>query len=160
MSRNFKPTPATRNRLIAHIHAAAKELGLDEDTRRDLMERETGKRSASAMNDGELGKVVGALSELKKGSAASAARSFVPHEDPQVRKVYAMWTALKRKGLVTAAKPNGFAKRMAGVDSVEWATPEQLRQIIEGLKAVEVRGKESAPSALRAPPPQARGEDK
>jgi phage gp16-like protein len=145
MSRNFKPTPAPRNRLIAHIHAAAKELGLDEDTRRDLMERETGKRSASAMNDGELGKVVGALGELKKGSAAGAGsasgRSFVPHEDPQVRKVYAMWTALKRKGLVTAAKPNGFAKRMAGVDSVEWANPEQLRQIIEGLKAIEVRSK-------------------
>jgi phage gp16-like protein len=133
MSR-FKPTPTPRNRLIAHIHAAAKELGLDEDTRRDLMERETGKRSASAMNDGELGKVIGALSDLKKGAA------FTPHEDPQVRKVFAMWTALKRKGLVTAVKPHGFAKRMAGVDRVEWASPEQLRLIIEALKAIGTRG--------------------
>jgi phage gp16-like protein len=145
MSRTFKPKyakppAATRNRLIARIHAAAKELGLDEDTRRDLMERETGKRSASAMNDGELGKVVGALSELKSKGAAGAARSFTPHEDPQVRKVFAMWTALKRKGLVTAPKPHGFAKRMVGVDRVEWANPEQLRQIIEGLKAIEARG--------------------
>jgi phage gp16-like protein len=127
----------------AHIHAASKELGLDEDTRRDLMERAVGKRSAGAMNDGELGVVIGALSELKaKGASGDARSQFTPHEDPQVRKVYAMWTALKRKGLVTAAKPHGFAKRMAGVDRVEWANPEQLRQIIEGLKAVEARGKD------------------
>jgi phage gp16-like protein len=138
-----KPPLATRNRLIAHIHAASKELGLDEDTRRDLMERAVGKRSAGAMNDGELGVVIGALSELKaKGASGDARSQFTPHEDPQVRKVYAMWTALKRKGLVTAAKPHGFAKRMAGVDRVEWANPEQLRQIIEGLKAVEARGKD------------------
>lgn len=150
MSRNFKPTPVPRNRLIAHIHAAAKELGLDEDTRRDVMERAVGKRSAGAMNDGELGVVIGALSELKAKGASGDARSnskqgaFVPHADPQVRKVYAMWTALKRKGLVSAAKPHGFAKRMAGVDRVEWANPEQLRQIIEGLKGIEARG-ETAP---------------
>jgi phage gp16-like protein len=144
MTRTFRPKfkggPVPRNRLIAHIHAAAKELALDDDTRRDLMERETGKRSASAMNDGELGKVIGALGELKKGASGDArSKAFVPHQDPQVRKVFAMWTGLKAKGLVTAAKPHGFAKRMAGVDRVEWANPEQLRQIIEGLKAIEAR---------------------
>jgi phage gp16-like protein len=149
MSRTYRPTfkngPPPRNRLIACIHAAAKELGLEEDTRRDLMERETGKRSASAMNDGELGKVVGALGLLKKGASGDArSGAFTPHEDPQVRKVFAMWTALKRKGLVSAAKPHAFAKRMAGVDRVEWAGPEQLRLVIEGLKAIEKR-KETSP---------------
>lgn len=127
---------SVRVRLIATIHASAKELGLDEDTRRDLMERETGKRSASAMNEGELAKVVGALSARKP---AGPRKGFTPHEDPQVRKIYAQWTALRRDGKVTAAKPHAFAKRQTGVDRVEWATPEQLRLVIEALKALQTR---------------------
>jgi phage gp16-like protein len=125
--------PATRAHLIASVHAFAKAAGLDEDARRDVMERATGLRSAAAMDEGQLARAVAALKAL------APARVFTPHGDPLVRKVHALWGELKRAGAVSAARPHGFAKRLTHLDRVEWASPEQLAKVIEALKQMQAR---------------------
>ena len=44
----------SRNHRLAAIHLGKKELGLDDDTYRDMLEQVTGKRSAKGLNDDEL----------------------------------------------------------------------------------------------------------
>ncbi len=54
---------AGRSSAIAKVKIAAKDLGLDDDTYRDLLERVTGQRSAASCSDGQLGLV---LDEFKR----------------------------------------------------------------------------------------------
>lgn len=52
----------TRQKMLAKIHLAKKELGLDDDVYRDLLESVTGLRSCSKMNKTQLENVI---TELK-----------------------------------------------------------------------------------------------
>lgn len=55
---------ASRRRLLAQAHIAAKDLGLDEDTRRDFIAvRFAGRRSCSDLNNLELRRLVEAFRE-------------------------------------------------------------------------------------------------
>lgn len=129
--------PINRNRLIAAVHAAAKEAGLDEETRRDLMARETGKRSAADCNAFELSKILDAINGTKRGEK----KRFKAAESPLVRKIWAMWKELKKLELVHADTPHGFAKRITNTDRIEWASPDALTKVIEALKSLKGRKK-------------------
>ena len=54
----------SRNQRIAAIHMGKKQLGLDDDTYRDMLEQVTGKRSAKDMSDDDLVKVIQHLDQL------------------------------------------------------------------------------------------------
>lgn len=129
--------PINRNRMIAAVHAAAKEAGLDEDTRRDLMERETNKRSAADCTNFELSKILDAINGIKRGDK----KRFKAAESPLVRKIWAIWKDLKKLDLVHAETPHGFAKRITGTDRIEWAKPEDLAKVVEALKSLKARAK-------------------
>lgn len=125
----------SRKDLLAKVHIAKKELGLDEDTYRDALEAETGKRSAGKCSDAQL---VAVLDRFKERGWKPKRRAAEPH----VRKIYALWTELRETGAVTAPKPHGFVKRMSkdamrpeGVDRAEFLSPEQAEPIIEALKS-------------------------
>lgn len=133
-----------RRRLIAMIHVARKQLGLDEDTYRSLLGRVTGQRSAAQLTEGQLGAVVDAMKE----------RGFVPtrghaySDKPHVRKVWALWAELELTGLVRSpgrASCRAFVQRMTGVTDPEWLSPEQANVVIEGIKAWKRRGASGEP---------------
>ncbi|MGF6227585.1 hypothetical protein QFZ27_001540 [Inquilinus ginsengisoli] len=48
----------TRTRLIAKVHVAKKQLGLDEETYRDVLRRVTGRDSTADINNVQLGNVI------------------------------------------------------------------------------------------------------
>lgn len=128
-----------RRRLIAMIHVARKQLALDEDTYRDVLERVTGKRSSGELTAGELGRVVDALKDLGFTPKRTAPRSKKGH----VRKVWVMWGQLEDRGLLRnpgRASLRAFVKRMTGIEDPEWLTPEQANVVIESLKAWRRRG--------------------
>ena len=52
-----------------------------------------------------------------------------------VRKIWVLWRLLLKAGIVGAKTPNGYVRRMAGVDNIEWLEPDQGYKIIEGLKS-------------------------
>jgi len=80
------------------IHAGARELGLSDDARRDLMERLTGRRSAREMSAAQLGAVLAEYDRLR----GRPRRTFRPSTKPLARKVHAMWGDLCRRGVVRA----------------------------------------------------------
>lgn len=127
-----------RKTMLATVHIARKQLGLDEDAYRDVLERVTGRRSSGDCSVRELRLAIEEFRRL--GFAAKPAR--VASDKPWVRKVYAIWGDI-RPLLDEAADEalRGFVRRQTksavhpdGVDAPEWLTAEEAKPVIEGLK--------------------------
>jgi hypothetical protein len=131
--------------LIALVHIARKDLGLDEETYRAVLEEVTGRScptqlrrsSASACTDAELSRVVDHFRSL----------GWTPKRRPvskngHVRKVWAVWQELVDQGAVrtpTREALRAFVRRMTGVEDPEWLTSRQANVVVEGLKAWAAR---------------------
>lgn len=123
--------------MLAKIHIAKKDLGLDDDTYRDFLETLTGKRSASELSHGELDKVVAAFK--KEGWQPEKNNLYADSATRQQRMVFALWIELSRAGVIednSRAALNTFVKRQTGIDSLTWCSPSDLNLIIEGLKSM------------------------
>jgi phage gp16-like protein len=129
-----------RRGMLAKIHIEAKDRGLDEATRRDLVERVTGHRSCGDCSDGQL---VAVLDELKRlgGHGRRPARPK-PATTPIALKARALWKSLHNLGVVkNGAEPalEAFAKRQLRVDRLQWADQSQGYRLIEALKQMAER---------------------
>ncbi len=123
--------------LIAKMHVAKKQLGLDEDTYRDTLERVTGKRSAKDMNDKERTAVI--LHFTNAGFTNAPAK---PRADGRKKlvgkyagKLQALWIAGWNLGLVKNkddAALLAFVKRQTGIDHTRF-----LRDGDDAYKAIE-----------------------
>jgi phage gp16-like protein len=136
--------------MLAKVHLAAKELGLDEDARRDVLERVTGRRSAGDCRDDQLDAVLAEFKRLgwtpkssakaRTGTAPISGRRPATH--PVALKARAMWISLWNLGVVrssTEASLEAFAKRQLRVDRLQWADQGQGYRLIEALKAMAER---------------------
>lgn len=151
----------SRNTMLACVHIARKDLGLDETTYREVISRISGGRCESA---GDLTE-----RELELTIASFKARGWQPKpaganprsasrrvsrkekgkrsESPHVRKVWALWGDMCRDGLVrepTRGALRAFVQRMTKVSDPEWLTPAQANVVIEGLKAWAARARAEA----------------
>lgn len=122
------------------IYARSKEAGLDEDARRDLFERQTGKRSLSLMTPAEVGRVDAHLKTLvppKKGRKPMAKRG-------DVRFIHVLWGKLGSAGVLndpTRAGLNRFIRARFGdawgaetIDVDALTDALQIATVIEALK--------------------------
>lgn len=116
-----------RRSLLAAIHTGRRRLGLDEDVWRALLRRVTGCGSLREVDEDGLRLV---LEELRARGFAGFRRLDEPHQ----RKIMALWRAMWRRGLVRERDPDGFVRRMAGVDRLEWLRADDALPIIEALK--------------------------
>jgi len=141
-----KPRISLRRRqLYGKIEIAKKDLGLDEDTYRDMLEEKFGVRSRTAMSDGQLVTLVEDFKSLGWKPKPSKRRQRQDHgrplaDDPQAKKARALWLSLYWLGIVRdnrEAALAGYVKRMAGVDALQFVT--NWEPIIEGLKAWATR---------------------
>ena len=127
--------------LIAKMHVAKKQLGLDDDTYRDTLELVTGKRSAKDMNDRQRVKVLEHFQT--KGFDASPVK---PKADGRKKltgkyagKLQALWIAGWNLGLVKNkddAALLAFVKRQTGIDHTRF-----LRDGDDAYKAIEAMKK-------------------
>ncbi len=142
-----KTTPQRRS-LLAQVHIARKDMGLDEDTYRALLRRITGQHSAAAVDDAGLRQVLREMRRLgwrpaarqRTGRAGRKWRAASPY--PHVRKVFAVWGELKRRGIWRDPRRTSlaaFVRRMTGVDDPDWLTAPQARLVIEALKDIGAR---------------------
>lgn len=140
-----------RNRLLAKVHVAKRQLALDDDTYRDILERVTGRRSAKDATMNELVRVLGAFRKSgwsaewldgNSGNSATAARTRKSAK-PHVRKIWAVWSAMCKAGYITAedkrAALRAFVAKRTQVADPEWLTPEQAATVIESLKQWQKR---------------------
>lgn len=144
-----------RRAAIVKVQIARKELALDEETYRALLERVTGRRSAADCTVAQLGRV---LDELKakgwkpsfsaRGQKAPPFRPDAgqararPADSPVARKARALWISLHQLGEVrdpSERSLEAFAARQLGVDRLRWADQSQGYRLIEALKAMAER---------------------
>lgn len=88
-----------RQKTLAKIHIAKKELGLDDDTYREMLQQLTGKTSCKELNQTQLGKVF--LTLRKKGYQAKKPQNYPGRPNntdssPQLKKIEALLTEANR----------------------------------------------------------------
>ncbi|EAU40185.1 Mu-like prophage protein gp16 [Fulvimarina pelagi HTCC2506] len=122
---------------LAAIHVGKKQLGLDDDTYRDLLQRETGQRSAKDLTSAECDRVLGAMRRAGFKPGSNGLRK--PLEGDYARKLQALWIALWNLGAVANrddAALLAFAKRQCGIERTEWIRdPDDAKAVIEALKS-------------------------
>ncbi|UMS06100.1 regulatory protein GemA [Escherichia coli] len=129
----------TKQRLIQLIHIARNELGMDEDTYRQMLQGLTGKASTKGMDTTQLNCVLESMK--RKGfrvKPAGKASSCLPLDNhPQSRKIRALWLEMAAAGIVRDRSENALArwiKRETGISALRWLSTEQASSVIEKLK--------------------------
>jgi phage gp16-like protein len=141
----------TANIVLKTIHVACRDLGMDNDTRRDLQVLVTGKDSLKAMTPAEHLAVLEALKQ--RGFRPSAGRASRTHRRPatrgDIRFCHVLWGKLVRAGVVDlpgAAGLNAFIR--ARFEKAWGAVPfdidglrdwKQIATVIEAMKAMCAR---------------------
>lgn len=140
MTAKRAPVSRARRGLLAKVHMAAKDLALADDSYRDLLERQTGTRSAADCSDAELETVLAVFRDLgwepKKGRRGR--KQAAPAVRPLLGKARALWRALHDLGELRDGSDQAlaaFVRRQTGIEALEWLTPDQAYKAIEALKS-------------------------
>jgi hypothetical protein len=158
------PPAKIRHQLLAKLHIAFKQIGIDEDTHRAMLERITGGRSDSAA-DMTIAELEAAVEELtRKGFRPAPPRDktddFIEFDpkDPATRhlkKLTACWFDLIRIGAIQTKSAKRslrkFIKKLTGVDDLRWLTPQQCNSVIEACKGWKRKFLVRHPTAESAP---------
>jgi len=137
---------ASRRAILAKIHIAKKDLGLTDDSYRDLMRVVTGKESARDLDEGEAGRLMDRFYEL--GFREAPARKVKVAASPLVGKARALWSSLYWLGVVGKHDDtrgpdwralDAFAERQTGKEALAFCTPAETVKVIEGLRAMCAR---------------------
>ena len=132
--------------LTRTIMVGCRQLGLDDDTRRDLQLRVVGKASLRDMTATEQQKVLDALKAEGFTPSGGAKAKRKPAARGDVRFCYVLWGKLHRAGVVEQAGAKGLnafvRKRFektwgaAPIDIDQMRDHAQIATIIEALKAM------------------------
>lgn len=143
-------------RLLKIVQVGRRELGLDEEEYRALLEQVTGARSAKGLSAAKLEAVITAMKGLGfkvKGGAKVNGRRSSPSsakvQAPEVRKLRAIWITMSNDGLLQDGSEEAlgsFIRRMTananggiGVNRAEWLTSAQAERVLEALKKWHIR---------------------
>ena len=125
-----------RNRQLAAIHLAARDLGLDRDAYEDVLFTVARVRSAADLDAAGRGAVLEHFRARGwKPRTRKNAHPGQPHnldsEDrgPQLKKI----EALLADSRLPWAYADGVAKRMFDIDRVQFCRPDQLHKVIAAL---------------------------
>lgn len=130
---------STKKILMAKIHIAKKDLGLDDDTYRDVLWRVTGKRSCKDMTIAQLQDVVKDMenSGFKPKAAPKHGKkpSVVGKREPLMGKIHAMLTDM---GLHWNYA-HGMADSMFKIKRLQWLNDSQLYKLTQALSVHQQR---------------------
>lgn len=158
-ARKIGPIPEDeRKRLIRLVHVGKRQLGLDEDTYRVILQAQTGKESCAAMDGHDLNRVLRRFRELGfapsskgKGKGKGQSKKLSPKTrhrryHTQADKIRALWIECYQVGAVSdrfEGALNQFVHRMTGVEQVDWlddrVPTQEINKVVEALKAMKQR---------------------
>lgn len=127
--------------MIAKVHIAKTQLGLDDDLYRDVLLRVTGQISSAKCSDAQLADLIKEF-ESKGFTAKAGTPRSRPADHPLARKARAMWISLHQLGMVDNPSEQAleaFATRQLGVAKLQWANQREGNKLIEALKAMAER---------------------
>ena len=126
-------------RWNGRIRTLAKQYRLDDDARRDLQRRVTGKESCADMSVAELRRVVSAISRRTVDGPADSARRGGPASARELdAKLIALWISGWHLGVVrdrTDAGLCAWLRRRFGIEVPRWPDFPAKAKAVEGLKA-------------------------
>lgn len=139
-------TDTTRNRELAAIHTAKRNLQIEDSDYRDFLEAWTGKRSAARLNQTERQHVISQFRKL--GFERQEERRRVQITDSergtQVAKIKALWLDMYDRRIVRDPGSHAlraYVKRQTtgpkhpyGISHWNYLTPALANEVIEGLK--------------------------
>lgn len=151
-----KPLP--RAKLIQLIHVARRDVAelQDDGTYRAMLLAKTGKNSCLDMRDDQLQDV---LDHMKKSGFKVRAKSKPSRplaDDEQSKKIRALWLMLHQLGAVRNPSEEAlaaYAKRLTGVDALQWLNGDQMLKVIEAMKKWTMR---FLPAAVKNLAPEVR----
>lgn len=136
---------STRQRQLAQIHIARKELGMDEDTYRAMLQGVAGVDSSSKLDFDGMAKVlrhlrVSGFKPKNEGKSGTNEWSFVfkltPDRQLYGKKIYRLAQRIGKDGQPVSKKYiEGIASQMAGATKpIEFCSPEDLHKIVQALE--------------------------
>ena len=128
------------NGLKAKIHIAKAQLGLEDDTYRALLMRETGKNSCGKMTLRELEAV---LAAMQRQGFKPAVPGRHPGGRDSIQAMLRKINALLLDNGLSWEYAHGMAKRMFRVDRVHWLPDDKLHKLVAALQIHANRKKES-----------------
>lgn len=127
-----------RKRDLAAIHAGAKQLNLDEETRRDLIERVAGHRSAGQLDDAGRAAVIAEMKRL--GALPPLERQRGKPRSMDVRPMLTRIEQLLTVMQLPWAYADRLAQHMYRIERCAWLTTRaQLQGVIAALDAERKR---------------------
>ncbi|MBV7468979.1 gp16 family protein [Aeromonas sp. sif0611] len=167
-----------RTRLIRLVQVGRRSLGLDEETYRELLAQQSGKRSAAALSIQELDKVLQAMKgagfkpTVKRGVKGGKQKRLSPVSGTQVRTaeigvIRAIWITMAKHGLLRDGSEtalNHYVERQTvrinngvGVAEVSWLDGALAYSVLESLKHWHKRAMVEALRAAKRRVPVGRG---
>lgn len=127
-----------RRAMLAKVHIAKKDLGLDDATYRAIVTRVAGKGSSSDCTDPQLGALLAEFTRLGWKPSKDTRRS----NKPWVRKIYAIWGELRPLlDDATDETLRAFVRRQThslknpeGIGDPEWLDAKEGTKVIQGLQ--------------------------
>jgi len=125
---------------IGAIHGIARRLGLDTDTRRDVIAAVAGgKRSCAELSKAEAIPVIDRLKALQGGASSTPAHGAADLAGPYAAKLRALWLSGWHLGVVrerTDAALLAFLERQTGLEHTRFLSDAASAcRVIEALKA-------------------------
>lgn len=124
--------PPISKQKIKKLWVTARNLGVDEESLRDLVESITGSRSISKMSEKHANNVIDALKGKYRPGFASS------------REVWKIYELAKELGWDEPQRLRGFLKKNYNVEDPRWLTSEMSWRCIEGLKVLLRKQKQQA----------------
>ncbi|MGL5814931.1 MAG: gp16 family protein [Aeromonas sp.] len=166
-----------RTRLIRLVQVGRRSLGLDEETYRELLAQQSGKRSAAELTLQELEKVLAAMKgagfkpTVKRPVKETTSKRLSPARRTQIKTaeigvIRAVWITMYRHGLLRDGSEtalNHYVERQTvrlnkgiGVAEVAWLSEELAYPVLESLKNWHKREMVEALQAAKRPVPLSR----
>lgn len=145
-----------RCNLVTQIQIAKRQLGMDDDDYRAMLERVTGKRSSTGLPTADKRAVIAELKRKgfkpypRKGGSGGGRRWRSASKHEFIRQIWKIWWLLGDAGVVekTHAAANAFvsnpkfaAKWGEPVTDVDFLTVERANDVINALRDVARRNK-------------------
>lgn len=135
-------TTPERRVLLGLAHKAAVLAGLDDDARREVQARVTGKASCRDMTDAQLRRLLWHYKSL--GVDIGVPNPPAPGGAGWERPTKWQWMEMERAALAMGwegglddTRLTGFVRRTAGVDAVRFLSRTQASAVISGLRRWE-----------------------
>lgn len=128
---------------LAAVQIKRRQLCIEDEDWRDLVERVTGQRSTRDLKPGQLRDLLAELDRLAGGRETASGHRRKQLQGPYAPKLQALWISCWNLGLVASRDDKaliGFVRRQTHIDHPNWVvTPEDALKAIEAMKAMLAR---------------------